>query len=290
MKNILKSICVLILVLSCRPKPIDVELDEYEPEIVVASQIVPDYVMMVGLTRSFTVLSNAGYEGGGDSATFVNVLIDSALVTVESVSGIDTLFMISPGLFASVNKLENPGGAYHLKVVDYDMNKTATATSIMQHNVPLDTVIPSLNVQEGDTTIHVDLTFRDINNESNFYVLSVYSRNSNKGGLDVNTFFDNGSNNIEYQELIEDKNQDGQIFERSFNLESVSTNDSLLVLLSNISEGYFHFLESRERSGNLLSEITNEPVNYPSNVNNGLGYFNTHYPSIRFFDLSELLD
>ena len=157
MKNILKGICVLTLVLSCRPKPIDVELDEYEPEIVVASQIVPDYVMMVGLTRSFTVLSNAGYEGGGDSATFVNVLIDSALVTVESASGIDTLFMISPGLFASVNKLENPGGAYHLKVVDYDMNKTATATSIMQHNVPLDTVIPSLNVQEGDTTIDLSL-------------------------------------------------------------------------------------------------------------------------------------
>ena len=63
-----------------------------------------------------------------------------------------------------------------------------------------------------------------------------------------------------------------------------------LILLSNISEGYYQFLKSRERSGNLLSDITNEPVNYPSNVNNGLGYFNTHYPSIRFFDLKELLD
>lgn len=290
MKNILVGICILTILLSCRPQPIDVELDEYEPEVVVASQIVPDYVMMVGLTRSFTVLSNAGYEGEGDSATFANVLIDSALVTIESESGTDTLFMISPGLFASINELESPGGAYHLKVVDYDMNTTVTATSIMQKNVPLDTVIPSLNIEEGDTSIHIDLTFGDVLDESNFYVLSVYSRNSNKGGLDVNTFFDNGSNNIEYQELIEDKNQDGEILERSFNLESVSTNDSLLVLLSNISEGYFHFLESRERSGNLLSEITNEPVNYPSNINNGLGYFNTHYPSIRYFDLKELLD
>ena len=290
MKNIIKGIFILTLILSCRPKPIDVELDEYEPEIVVASQVVPDYIMMVGLTRSFTVLSNAGYEGEGDSATFADLLIDSALVTIESESGIDTLFMISPGLFASLNELENPGGAYHLKVVDHYMNKTATATSIMQKNVPLDTVIPSFNIEEGDTTINIDLTFTDVLDESNFYVLSVYSRNSNKGGLDVNTFFDNGSNNIEYQELIEDKNKDGETFERSFNLESVSTNDSLLILLSNISEGYYHFLKSRERSGNLLSEITNEPVNYPSNVNNGLGYFNTHYPSIRFFDLKELLD
>ena len=290
MKKILEAIFVLNFLLSCRPQPIDVELNEYEPEIVVASQIVPDYVMMVGLTRSFTVLSNAGYEGEGDSATFAGVLIDSALVTIESESGVDTLFMISPGLFASVNKLENPGGAYHLKVVDYEMNKTATATSIMQSNVVLETVIPSLSVQEEDTSINIDLTFRDILNEPNFYVLSVYSRNSNKGGLDVNTFFDNGSNNIEYQELIEDKNKDGEVFNRSFNLNSVSIKDSLMILLSNISEGYYQFLKSRERSGNLLSDITNEPVNYPSNVNNGLGYFNTHYPSIRFFDLKELLD
>ena len=290
MNKILNSIFLLTLIVSCRPEPIDVELDKYDPDIVVASQIVPNYIMMIGLTRSFTVLSNAGYQGEGDSALFTNLLIDSALVTVESESGIDTLFMISSGLYASVNELESTGGAYHLKVVDYDLKKTVLATSIMQKNVPLDTVIPSLNIDEGDTSVNIDLTFRDVLNESNFYVLSVYSRNSNKGGLDVNTFFDNGSNNIEYQELIEDGNKDGEIFERSFNLKSVSTKDSLMILLSNISEGYYHFLESRERSGNWLSEITNEPVNYPSNVKNGLGYFNTHYPSIRFFDLKELLD
>ena len=160
----------------------------------------------------------------------------------------------------------------------------------MKENVPLNKVVPSLHIEEGDTTIDIYLKFKDIPNQSNFYVLSVYSRNSNKGGLDVNAFFKNGSNNIEYQELIDDKDQNGDMIERSFNLSSISTDDSLMVLLSNISEGYFSFLESRERSGNPLSEITNEPVNYPSNVNRGLGYFNTHYPSIRFFDLKELKD
>lgn len=284
------SIFFLILVISCRPEPIEVELNKYEPQIVVASQVVPNYVMMIGLTRSFTVLSNAGYQGAGDSATFADLLIDSALVTIESQGGVDTLFLVSPGLYGSLKKLENSGGAYHLKVIDYDLNQTATAISIMKENVALNSVITSLNVEDGDTSININLDFKDVANESNFYVLSVYSRNSNKGVLDVNNFFDNGSNNIEYQELIEDKNKDGNIFEREINLKSVSTKDSLMVLLSNISEGYYDFLESRERSGNFLSEITNEPVNYPSNVNNGIGYFNTHYPSIRFFDLKDLLD
>tara|TARA_Y100000766_G_scaffold211682_1_gene183271 strand:- start:320 stop:1192 length:873 start_codon:yes stop_codon:yes gene_type:complete len=290
MKNILFIVVFLFLVVCCRPKPIDITLDSYESKIVVASQIVPDYVMMVGLTRSFTILSNAGYDSEGDLETFTSLLIDSALVTVESESGIDTLYMLSPGLFGSVGKLEKTGGAYHLRVVDYGLNKVAEATSIMQENVPLDTVIPSLHIEGGDTTIDIDLLFRDIASQSNFYVLSVYSRNSNKDGLDINAFFKNGSNNIEYQELIHDEGQNGNMIKRSFNLSSISPDDSLMVLLSNISEGYFRFLESRDRSGNPLSEITSEPVNYPSNVNNGLGYFNTHYPSIRFFDLKELRD
>lgn len=290
MKNIFNILVLLFFLASCQPKPLDVKLEEYEQEIVVSSQVIPNYLMMVGLTRSFTVLSSAGYNGAGNDDLFNKVLIDSALVTIESVSGIDTLFKVSPGLYASLKELENPGGAYHLTIKDYDLNETATATSIMQENVPLDTIIPSLNINEGDTTIDIELAFTDLENQTNFFVLSVYSRNSNNGGLDVNTFFANGSNNIEYQEIIEDKGKDGEVFERSFNLESVSTQDSLMVSLSNISEGYYKFLEARERSGNLLSEITNEPVNYPSNINNGLGYFNTHYPSIRFFDLKELLD
>jgi hypothetical protein len=290
MKNICFIIIALFLLLSCRPKPLDIKLDTYEPEIVVASQIVPNYLMMVGLTRSFTVLSNAGYDSNGDAEIFSNLLIDSALVTVMSESGIDTLYMVSPGLFASLNKLEKTGGSYFLRVVDYDLNKVAEAISTMKENVPFDEVVPSLNIEDGDTTIDVYLKFKDIPNQSNFYVLSVYSRNSNKGGLDVNDFFKNGSNNIEYQELIDDKDQNGNMLMRSFNLSSVSTDDSLMVSLSNISEGYFRFLDSRVRSGNPLSDITNEPVNYPSNVNNGLGYFNTHYPSIRFFDLKELRD
>lgn len=290
MKNICFIIIALFLLLSCRPKPLDIKLDTYEPEIVVASQIVPNYLMMVGLTRSFTVLSNAGYDSNGDAEIFSNLLIDSALVTVMSESGIDTLYMVSPGLFASLNKLEKTGGSYFLRVVDYDLNKVAEAISTMKENVPFDEVVPSLNIEDGDTTIDIYLKFKDIPNQSNFYVLSVYSRNSNKGGLDVNDFFKNGSNNIEYQELIDDKDQNGNMLMRSFNLSSVSTDDSLMVSLSNISEGYFRFLDSRVRSGNPLSDITNEPVNYPSNVNNGLGYFNTHYPSIRFFDLKELRD
>ena len=142
MKRIFAILSLVFGLWSCVPEPLPVELDEYEPKIVVASQVIPDYIMMVGLTRSFTVLSSAGYNRGGDSALFESILVDSALVTIESASGTDTLIKLSPGLYASINELENPGGHYHLKVYDYDLKESITASSTMLQNVPIDTIIP----------------------------------------------------------------------------------------------------------------------------------------------------
>ena len=291
MKVLFKILCVAIILWSCRPEPLDVKLDEYEPQVVVSSQVIPNYLMVVGLTRSFTILSSAGFNGGGGNATFENLLIDSALVTISSLNGTDTLFKLSPGLFVSLKELAMPGGAYNLKVVDYGLGKTITANSTMLQNVPLDTVIPTLNLEEEeDTSINLMISFIDPKEIENFYVLSVYSRNSNTAVLDINMFFENGSNKLEYQELIKDRISDSDTIKRAFTLKNVKTSDSLMVSLSNISEGYYSFLKSRERSGSLLSEITNEPINYPTNINGGYGYFNTHNPSFRFFDLRFLLD
>lgn len=290
MKKIFYILVSVIGLIACQPEPLDVKLPEYEPQIVVASQVIPDYLMVIGLTRSFTVLSSTGIDGEGNEDVFESLLVDSALVTVESADGVDTLFKLSDGLYASLKELQNPGGSYILKVTDYDLNESIVATSTMLDNVPFDTVAPSYKVAAGDTDVYVGLKFKDLPNINNHYVLSIYSRNTNEEALDVNVFFDNGSNRIEYQELIEDRNIDGQEIIRNIKLPEVSLADSLMVSLSNISEGYYSFLKSRERSGNLLSEITNEPINYPTNVVGGLGYFNTHYPSIQFFDLSELLD
>jgi len=140
-----------------------------------------------------------------------------------------------------------------------------------------------------DFSVDINVKFKDVKNEDNFYVMSVFSKNALlTPALDVNSFFNNGSNNIEYQELFDDRKIDGKTISKDLTINHVDPTDSLVVTLSNISEGYYSFLKSRERSGNLISEITNEPINYPSNVNNGLGYFNTHYPAIRFIDLSAL--
>ena len=77
------------------------------------------------------------------------------------------------------------------------------------------------------------------------------------------------------------------MYQDTVSLESVLPTDSLVMTLSNINEDYFNFLSLRKRSQNLFTEIVNEPINYPTNVENGLGFFNTHFPDIYFFDLNE---
>ena len=76
-------------------------------------------------------------------------------------------------------------------------------------------------------------------------------------------------------------------FKIDIELELAGATDSVAIALSNISESYYEFLKKREKGGNVFTELTNEPINYPSNVKGGFGFFNTHFPDVEYFDLNE---
>jgi hypothetical protein len=61
--------------------------------------------------------------------------------------------------------------------------------------------------------------------------------------------------------------------------------DTIAVSLSNISEEYFDFMKLRIDNRYSFIELVSEPVNYPSNVVGGKGYFNLYVPDVRFFVL-----
>ena len=76
-------------------------------------------------------------------------------------------------------------------------------------------------------------------------------------------------------------NFNGKTFEGSVDLsyyEPQYAQDTMVVSLSNISEGYYRYLSLRQKvSTNILGLIFGEPINYPTNVQGGLGYFSTHF-------------
>ena len=68
--------------------------------------------------------------------------------------------------------------------------------------------------------------------------------------------------------------------------DGLKHDDSIAVTLSNISKNYYNYLVLRNESGSLYNQLNLEPLNYPTNVVNGYGFFNAHIPDIYFDDLS----
>ena len=69
-------------------------------------------------------------------------------------------------------------------------------------------------------------------------------------------------------------------------LKNIHYSDTTLVVsISNISKGYYDFLDVQKKAGKLFNQLIKEPLSYPSNVQNGYGYFNAYLPDYRYFNL-----
>lgn len=283
---ILFKFLVLFLLLSaCLPKPIDIDIEPYQPKLVVSSQIIPGRVMIVALTKSFSALSNST-EADTVPATFLDsILVSDAIVTVNYLGNTDTLFMITPGIYASINTLQYSYGVYTLSAKDPASGLEITATSTLLPKVDFDTAYPVITRAVGDTSIKVKFEFDDLP-EKNWYAINYYVKR-NGTGIDINSIFSAGSNKVLTElELLSDLTFSDSHYTGETTLSGIGFTDTIAVSIANISEGYFEFLTAYKRAGGLFNQLTGEPVNYTSNVIGGHGYFNTHYPDIRVFDLN----
>jgi hypothetical protein len=288
MKNPLILILSGLALHSCTPRPIDVDVPPHETRLVVSSQVIPGSILVVSLTRSFSALSDAK-EGDSVKTDFLStVLVDSAVVTVSYSGQTDTLYGIVPGIYASINTLQQAGTIYTLRVKTPSGN-VVSATSAMLPQVRFDTVYPVLNLSDPGSPVSMHYTIKDPPGE-NWYMINYYLKftDTTKAGLDVNTYFSRGSNKLLSDfELVSDKAYEGGVITKTTVLPGVRETDTIAVTVSNISKGYFSFLTAYKRTGNFINQLAAEPIDFPTNVNNGLGFFNTHYPDVRYFYLKE---
>lgn len=276
------------LLLSCEPQPIPITLAEPPAKLVVSSQIIPDRVMLVGLTRTFGTLEAAAQGDSLTDAFLEKILVDSALVTVGYGDKTDTLEMISPGVYAGANVLQETDGSYTLYAHDPKTGETVTATSVMQREVRFDRVTPEVVYRDGEATVEISYAFRDDPTVPNWYLVNFYRKVSlGREQLDINNYFERGSNEQVEFDLISDENLKDPEYAALRRLEAVNASDTIAVSIANVSRGYYEFLSLYKRAGNVLTRVSGEPVDYPTNVVNGYGYFTTQVPDIRFFDLNE---
>jgi len=278
-KNIaLKLIAALTAVMSaCIPDPLDVHgIPQLEQKIVVSSQLIPNFAVAVLLTKSIGALDAS--DDSDPEALIEQIAVDDAAVRIEGNGQSYTMQHIGYGVYAVAQLDLIAGQTYTLYVNSISMGEVKATT----------TVKPLIRFADLKTSIHIsgrdtltDISYR-INDPDgkNWYMMNAqrFSRNRISERI-LNPWITT--------KLLDDASFEGGVKEDSFRMifDEVKSGDTVAVLLSNIDLDYYNFMKIREDSRFGLASYLGEPINYPTNVEGGLGFFNLYVPDIRVFVL-----
>ena len=314
--NYLKKYLVLLSIAflySCTTNPIDVDLKPLAPKMVVASQFTPDSILYVTVTKSFSALTTFETMSLSDAE---KITYQNLLVTFSFENKTDTLFELFPGVYSTAPSENFIGGTRRLfqantpcelQIKDLLTSEASWSSSVMLPMITFDSIRPI--IEQGIFSllrykVSVKYTLTDIPNTDNWYMVNYYVPETKDSMYFANIIDNVRSYKINlleaYNEItgVNAINAQTEIFtdegfkNRSFTYEKVLRNtqpsdSNLIVSVSNISQGFYEFLNTQKKAGKLFNQLVKEPLNYPSNVQNGYGYFNTHLTDVRIFNLND---
>jgi hypothetical protein len=269
--------CACCFLVSCLPDPLEVtNIPAIKTEIVVSSQIVPDQSLVVLLTKTIGALDASN---DSDPQELIDqIAVNDALVTLTGPTGRDTLLFLGNGLYGGAFIPFQAGEEYTLTVVS-ELGEI-TATTVVKPQVLFETVEASLYTNGyGDTLAQVAYTLNDPE-VLNWYMLNVQE-------VERVDATENLINPRAFTKLIDDADFNGGEFTQQFRVfpRDYRPGDTIAVSLSNISKEYYDFMKLRIDNRFSFVEFLGEPVNYPTNVIGGKGFFNLYIPDVRFFVL-----
>lgn len=288
MKSIHLIFFPLFFLTACRPEPLEIEIPQAEPQAVVFSQVFPDQFLSLVLTNTLDALDFSEEEGDSLNQDILSDLfLSGAYVTISYRDQLDPLIEVSPGVYLSIETPQYLNETYTLDILTPAGQRLSAKSQILPQ-ASFASIQPQVNRRATDTLVTVDFKINDLPGD-NWYLLHFYTNRwenaDDASGLD--SLFESDGNFWKKTELIEDQFFAEGMIEGTIELPNVHHTDSLFVTLSNVSEAYYRFLEVRKNAENLFTELTREPVNSPSNIEGGLGFFNMHFPVLESFDLQE---
>ncbi len=286
MRNLLYIYPIIIVIAfsSCVPKPIDIQLAEAPTKLVISSQVIPNSIMVVSVSKSFGALSYSEENDTTSQQELLNqLLVDGATVTISYNGITDTLFPIpdAPGVYVSVTTPQFLNTSYDLYVHDPETGEVVTSQTNMLQQVSFNSVSAQHINSSGTDKIKVNYEFLDPDSEHNWYMVNFYTR-SNDGAQSGSPFeiSDVPTETL----LLNDISFENNLVQAEHELlEWVE--DTVLVSISNISEEYYDYLSLRLKSENFFTDIVKEPLNYPTNVVGGYGYFTSHFPDVKVVEV-----
>lgn len=269
----------LFMIAGCLPDPLEIKnIPEAPAQIVINTQIVPDQSLVVLLTRTFGALEAS--DDTDPEVLLEQVAINDALVILEGPSGYDTLTQLQIGFYGGLNIDFQPGDAYELHVYTAQLGEVHASTTVSTF-VPFESIEAELYYTGYDDTLAQVTYSLDDPAGPNYYMVTVQQIERDDPIEEV------VSNPRVFTRLVEDVEFDGEIFSETFKVfpRDFTEGDTVTVQLSNISKDYYDFIQLRLDNRFSFVEFAGDPINYPTNVRGGRGFFNLFVPDVRVFEL-----
>jgi Domain of unknown function (DUF4249) len=279
-KNMLNTLLVslVVFVSGCVPEPLDVDgVPVVKPQLVISTQIIPDQSVVVLVTKTFGALDAS--DDSDPQALLDQIAVDDATVTITGPAGTYTLLSLDNGAYGGLVIPFEAGEQYELKVNSELLGEVSAVTTVMPRPT-FESIKAELYFTGFDDTLaQITYAFEDAPGK-NWYMLNVQH-------IERDDLLDDVLNPNSFMKLVNDEGFDGQQYGESFRVfpRDYSPGDTIAVSLSNISQEYYDFIQLRLDNRFSFVEYLGEPINYPSNVKGGRGFFNLYVPDIRFFIL-----
>ncbi|HMJ70671.1 MAG TPA: DUF4249 domain-containing protein [Cyclobacteriaceae bacterium] len=267
-----------VLVSACLPDPLEINtIPQLESKIVVSSQMIPDFAVAVLLTKSVGALDAS--DNSDPQALINQILIADASVSIQSKNTTHRLQYVGNGVYGVIGANLIAGESYTLYVNSPSMG-SIQATTTVKPLVQFQDVKASLYITGRDTLAQVDYTLKDPAGKNWYMMNAQHVSQKNLEERILNPWIST--------KLVDDAEFEGGTKRDYFRLlfDEVEEGDTLAVLLSNIDKDYYDFMKIREDTRFGLASYLGEPINYPTNIEGGLGFFNLYVPDVRVFILN----
>lgn len=276
-KKLLMAIAVVVA--GCIPDPLEVKhIPQLEQKIVVSSQMIPGFAVAVLLTKSVGALDAS--DNSDPAELLAQILVDDADVRLDGNGASYKLEYVGNGVYGVTGVTLVEGRSYSLFVDSPTMGKVH-ATTTVKPLVQFEDIDASIYIIGRDTLAEVNYTISDPVGKNWYMMTAQRVTQDNIQERILNPWITT--------KLVDDVSFEGGIKQDNFKMlfDEVKDGDTLAVLLSNIDKDYYDFMTIREDTRFGLASYLGEPINYPTNVEGGLGFFNLYVPDIRVFILTE---
>jgi hypothetical protein len=290
--KLLFSAAFLALVLvGCRkPKPLDIAIPQGTERIVISSNAINEHLIVV--SAGYSMRPTANMTTGAIDSLPAEMLIDSAHVTINVPNETPVrLQKLSPGIFSTSGITLKPDTKYELTVTDLKKGLIATATTTYVANTNPISVSTYNTGREIDSVLSIDLSIAETQTGDCFFV-SYSTVNQLRKAVSKIRYSDPVTNLSSLASFGPKQIQlfDGGMakqnkIEGSF-MAKAGMGDTLVVQVAKIDKAYYKYLTAYKRTGYFINQLTGEPINLPSNIYTGYGYFALYRPKALFFDVT----